>query len=219
MTSRHLRRALAGSVLSFGLVALVPTTGWAQNTSLPDEGGSITLVGCFTRGTIGHSSKERFVLARPIVGSVASVREATCAANGGDLLIKLEDLDDTNLGEAQLGRWVEVQGRLEEKRHFDDGHRDMKVNTFALVPVVVPAPPVARVIPEPAPIAPEPAVEAPPAPEVAEVVITPAPVATAGVRKALPKTATSLPLFGLVGLVSLAAALAVRLTRRSIDVV
>jgi LPXTG-motif cell wall-anchored protein len=48
-------------------------------------------------------------------------------------------------------------------------------------------------------------------------VIIPEPVATAGVKKHLPKTATSLPLFGLIGFLSLAAGLVLRLvTRRSL---
>ena len=45
----------------------------------------------------------------------------------------------------------------------------------------------------------------------------PAPVATAGVepRKELPKTASPLPFAGLLGLLSMAAALGLRLSRRS----
>src|SRR6516164_4331005 len=74
MTTRHVRSALAASMLTFGMVALAPATGRAQNsTTLPDEGQMITLTGCFTQGVIGNSSKERFVLAKPFVGTVASV--------------------------------------------------------------------------------------------------------------------------------------------------
>src|ERR1700741_4651681 len=112
MTTRQMRSAVASSVLSFAVVALVPLNAGAQGASIPDEGGPITLVGCFTKGVIGHSKNERFVLAKPIVGSVASVPEATCTASSGDQMIKLQDLKQVHLGDAQFGRCLEIHGRL-----------------------------------------------------------------------------------------------------------
>lgn len=204
MTTRHVVRTVAATVLTFGMVALGAKTGRAQNTAaIPEEGGQITMVGCFTTGTI--KDHERFVLAKPIVGSVASVPEPTCTASSSDQIIKLQDLKQVKMGDAQLGRWVEIHGRL-EGNHRADAIREVHVKSFSLVPVVVPPPPVAAVvIPEPAPQAAAPAPIVEPAP---------APVPTTGVteeRKKLPKTASSLPLIGLIGLMSLGAALALRL--------
>lgn len=218
MTTRHVVQTVGASVLTLGLVALVPASGGAQNTVIPDKGGPITMVGCFTTGQIG--SHERFVLAKPIVGSVASVPEATCTASSGDQLIKLQDLKQVHLGSAMLGRWVEIQGRL-EGNHRSDAVREVHVKSYALVPVVVPPPPVAAVAPSPVPQA---SIESPaPVGPIAEAAPPPAPVATSGVteeRKKLPKTATSLPLVGLIGVVALAAALGLRLvTGRMADVV
>ena len=84
------------------------------------------------------------------------------------------------------------------------------MKSYALVPVVVPPPPVAQNTPEPV-TPPSAAIETPSAP-IAEAAPAPAPVATAGVkeRKRLPKTASSTPLVGLLGLASLAAGLALR---------
>jgi hypothetical protein len=115
------------------------------------------------------------------------------------------------LNEAYAGRWMIIDGRL-ESQHKVHKDREIHVKSFRPVPVVVPR--AAEVIAIPAPF-----VEAPtPAPPAAVVeVIIPEPVATAGVKKHLPKTATSLPLFGLIGFLSLAAGLGLRLvTRRSL---
>jgi LPXTG-motif cell wall-anchored protein len=214
MTTRHVRSALVASLLTFGMVALVPATGRAQNsTTLPDEGQMITLTGCFTQGVIGNSSKERFVLAKAFVGTVASVAEPTCTASGTDQMIKLQDLHQVKMGAGQYGRWVQVYGRLEgNHKDSDDHYRELHVKSFSLVPVVVPAPKVAEVIiqqaPTPEPPAPAPQIaEAAPAPE-------PQPVATSGERKSLPKTATSVPLFGLIGLLSIGSGFALQLFNR-----
>ncbi len=212
MTTRRVFQTVAASVLTFAVAGLLPASTRAQNTTaIPDEGGPITMVGCFTRGVIGHDKDERFVLAKPMVGSIASVPDATCAASGSDQMIKLQDLKQVHLGDAQLGRWVEIHGRL-EGNHRSDGLREVHVKSFALVPVVVPPPRVAEVTPEAAPPA---AVESPaPIAPIAEAAPPPEPVATSGVteeRKSLPKTATSLPLFGLIGVVALVAALGLHL--------
>ena len=127
MTTRHVRSVLVASTLTFGMVALVPVTGHGQNsTPIPEKGGSITMVGCFTRGQIG--SHEKFVLAKPTVGSVASVPEATCTASGTDELIKLQDLSQVHLGDAMLGRWIEIHGRLEGD-HRADAIREVHVKS------------------------------------------------------------------------------------------
>jgi LPXTG-motif cell wall-anchored protein len=86
------------------------------------------------------------------------------------------------------------------------------VKSFSLVPVVIP-PKAAEVIIQQAP----PTVEAPaPAPQIAEAAPAPEPqpVPTSGVRKRLPKTATSVPLFGLIGLLSIGGGFALQLFNR-----
>jgi hypothetical protein len=216
MTTRHVRSALIASALTFSVVALAPVTGRAQDTAIPEEGGPITMTGCFTTGQI--KDHERFVLAKPIVGTVASVPEATCSASASDQIVKLQDMKQVNLGQATLGRWIQIQGRL-EGNHRADGIREVHVKSFSLVPVVVPAPRVSETV-----IVPQPYVPPAPAPQVAEAapapVPEPAPVATTGERKALPKTATSLPLVGLIGFLSLAVGFALHLfTRRRVNLV
>jgi hypothetical protein len=115
-----------------------------------------------------------------------------------------------HLDHAMLGRWLEITGRLESS-HSADGIREVHVKSFKPVPVVprrataaTPAPPpIAKFTPAPTP-------EPTPQP----VVEQRQPVATAGVRTELPRTATSLPLFGLIGFVSLGAGLFVHLLNR-----
>ena len=200
MTTRHVRKAFVASVLMFGIVALSPLTARAQGSAIPDEGGQITLVGCLTTGQI--HDHERIVLAKPIVGSVASVPEASCSASGTDQIIKLQDLKEAGLGEAQLGQWIEIHGRL-EGNHRADAIREVHVKSFSLVPVVIPR--AAEVVTPPA------AFEAPaPSAPIADAAPEPAPmpVPTTGERRTLPQTATTLPLFGLLSLVSFAIAFA-----------
>jgi LPXTG-motif cell wall-anchored protein len=201
------------SLLTFGMVALAPATGRAQDsTTLPDEGQMITLTGCFTTGVIGKSTKERFVLAKPFVGTVASVAEPTCSAAGTDQMIKLQDLHQVDMGAGQVGRWVQIYGRLEgNHKDSDDHYREVHVKSFSLVPVVVPPPKVAEVIIQ------QPAPEPTPAPQIAEAPAPapePQPVATSGIRKRLPKTATTVPVFGLIGILSIAGGFALQLFNR-----
>lgn len=196
MTTRHVRCTLAGSLLTVGMIAFAPATGHAQNaTAIPDQGGPISMVGCFTRGTIGKT--DRFVLAKPIVGSVKSVENGSCSAEGSDQLVKLQDLTGTGLKNVPEGRWVEIHGRLEGS-HRSDGVREVHVKWFRMVPVV-PPPVVAEAAPARAPF-----VEA--SPILPEALPSPEPVATTGERQKLPETGTSLPLLELIGVLSLAAA-------------
>jgi len=209
MTIRHVRCALAGSLLTVGMIAFAPAAGHAQNAgAIPDKGGPISMVGCITRGTVGKSSSERIVLAKPSVGSVASVPDGSCTAGSGDQIVKLQDLKGTGLKNVPEGRWVEVHGRL-EGNHRADAVREVHVKWFRMVPVV-PPPVVAEVAPPRTPI-----IEAPVI--VPEAFPTPAPVATTGERQELPQTGTSLPLLELIGVLSLFAAISlVVIGRRTI---
>ena len=209
MTNRHVRSPLIASALTLGLVTLAPALGRAQDIStLPDEGGQVTLVGCFVRAQI--NGQDKFVLVKPIVGSIASVNEASCSAGPTDQMIKLQDLSQVHLDHGVLGQWLEITGRL-EGNHRSDAIREVHVKSFRPVPVAPRR--VAEAAPAPPPIAeftPAPTPEPTPQP----VVEQPQPVATAGVRTELPKTGTSLPLFGLIGFVSLSAGLCVHLLNR-----
>ena len=202
MTSRHVRTAIAASFVTIGTVALAPST-YAQAQTLPQQGGEITVVGCFVRGMV--NSHERYVLVRPIVGSVASMPDASCTLIPGDEVIKLQDLSQAGLDYTMSGRWLEITGRL-EGNHRSDGVREVHVKSFKAVPVVPMR--AARVNP------PSPAIETPPVAPAPQPAIEPAPVATSGVRTELPRTATSLPLIGLIGFVSFSAVFGLFLLNR-----
>ncbi|HVZ20186.1 MAG TPA: LPXTG cell wall anchor domain-containing protein [Vicinamibacterales bacterium] len=209
MTARHSHSALVASALALGMVALVPAGAWAQSPSvLPDKGGRITLVGCFVRGQI--KSHHKYVLVRPTLEPVASVKEARCAAQPGDEPIKLQDLSQAHLDHTMLGQWLEIEGRL-EGNHRSDGIREVHVKSFRPVPVM--APRAAEAAAPPSALAP-PLAETPVMPVAPTTAPVPQSVGTSGVREELPRTATSLPLFGVMGLVSLAAACALLLFDR-----
>ena len=216
MTARHLRGVVRG-LLACGTVVVTAATVQAQAQAYPEGGGMITIVGCVSTQRIG--SEDTFVLAKPTVGHVASVSDASCTASEADQVVKLQDEHERGFGTEMLGRWVEVTGRMEKNRpHKAGGIRELHIKAFAAVPVE--APKAAAVMPATEPI-PEPVAQPAPfvAAPVAEVVVEERPVATAGVRTELPKTATSLPLVGLIGFVSLAGGVLLRLLdRRSADV-
>ena len=201
MTIRCVSRAITPWLLTCGVIAIAPAKGSAQQrTVLPEQGGPITVVGCFLRETIDKKG-EKYVLVRPTIGPATSVAEATCTSTGTGQIVELEGLRHLDL--SQVGRWIEVTGRLEA------GHqaiRELNVRAYRVVPVV--APRVAEAAPAPAP-APAPAVIASPVPAVEAT-----PAATPGVTEQLPQTASSLPLIGLIGLLALAGGVALRLIDR-----
>jgi hypothetical protein len=175
---------------------------------LPAEGGMITLVGCFLPAGNHHS---KYVLAKPIIGSVVSVTDGTCSGPIDETAVELKDTGDRHLGEGMLNHVIEVTGRLEKLEGSatttDRDLREVHVKSFRPVPVVIPTPaappPEVRYMP-----APQPQAAIPPLPDEK-------PVATTGtVPPELPKTASSLPLSGLLTLLSLSGALSLRLVGR-----
>ena len=202
MTTRHLHIAASG-LLTCGIVVFAPVRSFAQDAGpLPDKGQSVTVVGCFDRAMIG--SEPEFVIARPIMGSVASVPDGSCKVNSGDSLVKLQDLRHAKVDRLKIGRWVEIDGRL-EGNHRSDGIRELHIKAMRDVPVVAPR---VAAVPE------APFVIDEPKPTELDFGL-PKPVATSGVtRVELPKTATLLPLFGLIGFVSLFGALTIHLLIR-----
>jgi len=195
MNIRLLPASITVGLLTCGLAAFAPANGSPQ-TDLPDYSTHITLTGCFLHETIIEKGKqeEAYVLVRPTIGPVASVPHATCTSRGTDQAIELEGVrdhpDEQHLDSSMLGRWIEVTGRLEK---FENALelREMNVKSFREVPVV----------PQRAEVA------ATHVPHIAQAVPAPAPGPPA---RELPRTASSLPLTGLIGVIAFAGALALR---------
>jgi len=207
MNVQRLRRVLTVTLTVCGAAAMVSPRVQAQDV-LPAEGGMITLVGCFLPSGNHHS---KYVLAKPIIGSVLSVTDGTCSAPIDETAVELKDTGDRHLGEGMLNHLIEVTGRLEKldasATTTDRDLREVHVKSFRPVPVVIPTPaappPEVRYMP-----APQPRAAIPPLPDEK-------PVATTGtVPPELAKTASSLPLFGLLTLLSLSGALSLRLVGR-----
>ena len=215
MNVQRVRRVLTVTLVVGGAAAMATPRLQAQGV-LPAEGGMITLVGCLLPGG-SHDSK--FVLAKPIVGSVASVTDGACAAPIDETAVELKDMAGKHhIGEGMLNHVIEVTGRLERFKGSsaastttadsttDVDLREVHVRSFRAVPVVIPtpaAPPEVRYMP-----APRPQAAIPPLPDEK-------PVATSGTMPTeLPKTASSLPLMGMLSLLSLSGALSLHLVGR-----
>ena len=203
-------------VFVFGVVTVEPAYAQRRDGSLlpQDKSGQVTAVGCLVRGDKVRGGKtDKYVLARPRKGPVASVPEATCTADAGADALTLDNPEKAAIKDSMIGRWVEITGRLESETSKDpDNLRELDVLSSKMVPVV---PPRTEAAPSPA--------RQPPSPPVAESRPTPAPAAPAATTAApapppparkLPKTASQLPAIGLAGLLSLAAALMLRSFRR-----
>ena len=200
-------RTLTAGLLMWGVTAIAPPSAGAQITTILPDGGMITLTGCFQPGGSHHS---KYVLAKPTIGSVASVPDGNCSAPLDEEAVELKDTDARDLEASMLGHVIEVTGRMERIEGTVDANdlRELHVRGFREVPVVVPKPAEMPVIIEPVVVAPEPTI--PPLPEerpIATSGTTPTPVA-------LPDTASSLPLLGSLSLMSLVGALLLQYRRR-----
>jgi hypothetical protein len=175
----------------------------------PEQSAVVTVAGCLLRGDQVRGGKaDKYVLVNPIKGPMASVPENGCTADANDNALVLDNPSKGKVNDSMLGQVVEISGRLERETDTNpDNLRELDVASARVVPVVAPrraeAPPPAAA----PPIAPEPE----PIPEAAP---EPAPVATAGqAPAALPKTASTVPATGLIGLLALAAAVMLRTVR------
>jgi len=199
MTHRHVWRgcALMAVALTYSLLTVAPAFAQTRDAALlpPEQSGWVTVVGCLQpRGTHGG----KYALASPM-GPVASVPDDTCSASVDERAFELDDPQESGITEALLGHWIEIYGKLEKETSTDPTNlRELDVKSFRMVPVV-------RPIAEAAPASPpqlEPQPDTTAAPE--EI-----PVATTGFAEpTLPATASPLPFVGLLGLLSLAGALA-----------
>jgi LPXTG-motif cell wall-anchored protein len=153
----------------------------------------------------GGKNGDKYVLARPKLGPIASVPEGTCSATIDDRAIGLEHERKLGMNELLFGHVIEVNGRLERETSSNpDNMRELHVRSFRVVPVVPPR--VASAPETPLRFEPEPIAPAPAAP------IEEKPVATAGVIQ-LPNTASSLPAIGLLGMLTMVGGLALHLYR------
>ena len=162
-------------------------------------------MGCLVRGdAVRGGKKDRYTLARPRRGPVASVPEASCTVDSGADALTLDNPEKASITDAMIGHWVEIGGRLESETDKDpDNLRELDVLTAKLVPVVIPRP-AAQPAPEPA----APAARPTPTPAPAPTPMAPEPPPPA--PKKLPKTASPVPAMGLVGLLSLAVGFTLR---------
>ena len=188
------------------LTAILLTCGvsaaYAQDRSTvlpPEQSGWVTVAGCLQpRGT----QPNKYALASPMP-AVDSVSEETCNAPVDSRAFELDDPEESGITDELIGRWVEIYGKLERETSTDpDNYRELDVKSVRLVPVIRPR---AEAVPEPLPFEQQP-----------EPVARPeeTPVETTGTA-VLPKTAGSLPVVGLLGLLSLAGAFALRMGRSS----
>jgi hypothetical protein len=199
MSVRHVLGAVTAVAVTCGMVAGGSAQAQQGGGILPpEESGLITVAGCLLR--IGDSD-DKYVLAQPRRGPIASVSEERCTALPGATAFELEDTSDVGLNSSMVGRWIEINGRLERETSDDpDNLRELQVRSFRIVPVVRP--------PETAAAAAERPQQMPAA---APTERTPAPVATAGTASAeLPRTASPLPAVAVMGLLLLAGGFALR---------
>lgn len=223
MISRYVFGATA-VVFALGLVTVESTYAQQRRDGnlLPQEqDGQVTAVGCLLRGSEvrgGKKDKDKYVLARPRKGPVASVPEATCRADAGADALDLDNTKDAGVTDSLLGRWVEIAGKLEKETSKNpDNLRELDVKSFKLVPVV---PPRAAAVPntpsrpasaatQPAPPAasPAPAPETTPPPPAASPTLA---ASNTGGGQSLPHTASNRPAIALASLLSLAGAFFLR---------
>jgi len=189
------------------MVAVEPAYAQRRDGNLlpQDKSGQVTAVGCLVKGdAVRGGKKDKYVLARPKKGPVASVPEATCTVDPGADALTLDNPEKAKMTDAMVGHWMQITGRLESETDKNpDNLRELDVATAKMVPVVVPRP-AAAASPAPEP-APAPAARPTPAP-----VATSAPAAPPPEPRKLPKTASQLPAIGLAGLLLLAAGLMLR---------
>src|SRR5690242_15593284 len=105
------RRYVLGAVSAIAFTCSVLTVGSAyaqqrrDGNLLPqDQSGEVTVVGCLLPGTVvrgGH--KDKYVLANPRTGPVASVEEASCAADTGAPALEVDNTSKSGLTSSMLG--------------------------------------------------------------------------------------------------------------------
>ncbi len=205
---RHLADVVTAAALVWG-VSVAP----AVAQSHPRDGGLapadkkayMIVSGCLLSGSqILGGENQTYVLANPTATPMINVPQQACSADFEANALTLDDYRFGPIDDSMLGKWIQVEGRLEKEGNDRfDSLREFDVHSARLLPEAPPQ--VAAVIIEPAPAAPTPE----PAPAV-----EPAPVATTGEAVELPKTAGFLPLTGLIGLFACGGGLILRALRQ-----
>ena len=176
-----------------------------------EESGMVTVTGCLVRGDqIRGGDDDKYVLANPKAGPMASAPGETCTADADATAVQLDNPDKGNVNDTMLGRWVEISGRLERETSNDDILRELDVMSARLLPVEAPR---AAAEPAPEPVFEPPAAQVAAEPEPEPEPAAPAPVATSG-QADLPATASFAPLAGLIGLFASGGGLMLRSLRR-----
>jgi hypothetical protein len=197
-------------------------SAFAQSSKAPKQ--SMTLVGCLMGEAdyrkaheLGKSyfnnadMSDEFVLVNASNTSGGAVSEGStpCKEASGGTAYRLTGKKEKEL-KRFVGHRMEITGTFEEKRdaQIAAGEKSAKLPAEIVIASFREAPVAVAAAPAPAP-APAPAAAPAPAP-------SPAPESTVArneSREALPKTASNLPLIGLIGLFSLTAAFGLRLSR------
>ena len=129
-------------VVAFGMVVVEPAYAQRRDGNLlpQDKSGQVTAVGCLVKGdAVRGGKKDKYVLARPKKGPVASVPEATCTVDPGADALTLDNPEKAKMTDAMVGHWMQISGRLESETDKNpDNLRELDVLTAKMVPVVVP---------------------------------------------------------------------------------
>jgi len=207
MNFKHLY-GVAVVVFAFALITVEPAYAQRRDGGLlpQEKSGQVTAVGCLLRGNAVRGGKaDKYVLARPRTGPVASVAEATCTAEAGADALTLDNPEKAAIKDSMLGRWIQITGKLERETDKNpDNLRELDVLSSKLVPVVVPRAAAAPSGQPTAASAAAPAAEARSAPTPALQSSTAPGTSTTPAHRSLPKTASHLPAVGLAGLLALA---------------
>ena len=206
MVVRFFYYAIVATLSTWAVLAVASAQIQERGVGVPpEESAVITVAGCLQRG---GTNGDKYVLAGPVRGPIASVPQGTCRASVNEQALELEHTTPQGFNESMLGMWIEVNGRLEKETSDDPSNlRELHIRSFRLVPVVPPAE---------QPRVEQPRAEALPAPAAAPnaEVIAPAeeiPVATTGsAPTVLPTTSSPAPLVGSIGLLLLGGGLALR---------
>ena len=211
MTLRCMSSAVIAVVLSCSVWIVASAGAQTRDASLlpPEQSGVITVAGCLQ---LGGKNGDRYLLANPQLGPLSNVPKAACNDTVDHRALDLQDTGEHGINPSMLGHWVEINGKLERETDDDlTNLREITVRSFRLIPVL--PPPVLSTRTEPRPEPRQQAAAEPAAPAAAAPVEEP--IGTSG--QALPQTASMLPVFGMLGLLSLAGGFGLRLYRSQKD--
>jgi len=239
MTSRHAVPTAAGAVLLSSL-AFVPAAAQTSSSTASQIGkqsaAQVTLVGCLQReadyrrahdlgkggaaGTgLGSGDEYMLVHASRAEGSAAAAPTADCTSQGSGDTYELTGSREHDL-RSLVGHVVQINGTMKDAKTevgttgtarptggFDPLGKDLKLFEVNVASFQEVTPPASASTTTPAPAtSPAPSDSRTPAPR---------PAGTSGQASNLPRTASPLPLIGLIGLLSLTAAIG--LHRLTID--